>query len=89
MTWRRSVSLPWSLIGLSQRDIGVSFAANLLKKAMQAQAEDIALLPSDIIFIPKTTIAEVNLFVEQYIRKVIPIPFNVVAPPFVFGAGGF
>ena len=78
--------------GILLRRIGddKGIAAKLdLKKAMQAQAEDIALLPSDIIFIPKTTIAEVNLFVEQYIRKVIPIPFNVVAPPFVFGAGGF
>src|SRR3990170_6794122 len=48
-----------------------------LKKVISAEAEDIALMPFDTIFIPKSTIAEVNLFVEQYITKLIPIPFSV------------
>jgi len=60
-----------------------------LKGAIYARAEDIALLPSDIIFIPKSTIAEVNLFVDQYIRKVIPLPFNVITRQAVIGGGGF
>ena len=34
---------------------------------------DAALQPSDIIHVPRSGIANVDLFVEQYIRKVLPI----------------
>jgi protein involved in polysaccharide export with SLBB domain len=34
---------------------------------------DFALGPSDVLFVPKTTIAKVNQFVEQYILKVLPV----------------
>ncbi|MBI4524232.1 MAG: polysaccharide biosynthesis/export family protein [Deltaproteobacteria bacterium] len=70
------------------RDKGIAAKVDL-KKALYAQVEDVALLPSDIVFVPKSTIAEINQFVEQYIRKVIPVPFSVVAPPAIVGAGGF
>lgn len=36
-------------------------------------ANDILLRPYDIVFVPKSTIAKVNQFVEQYIDKLIPI----------------
>jgi len=36
-------------------------------------ANDIILRPYDIVFVPKSTIAKVNQFVEQYIDKLIPI----------------
>jgi len=69
---------PSSVILLRRLNGDKGMAAKLdLKKVMNAEAEDIALMPSDTIFIPKSTIAEVNLFVEQYITKLIPIPFNV------------
>ena len=69
---------PASVILLRRLNGDKGIAAKLdLKKVINAEAEDIALMPSDIIFIPKSTIAEVNLFVEQYITKLIPIPFNV------------
>ena len=69
---------PSSVILLRRLNGDKGIAAKLdLKKVMNAEAEDIALIPSDTIFIPKSTIAEVNLFVEQYITKLIPIPFNV------------
>jgi len=69
---------PSSVILLRRLNDDKGFAAKLdLKKVMSAEAEDIALMPSDTIFIPKSTIAEVNLFVEQYITKLIPIPFSV------------
>ena len=69
---------PASVILLRRLNDDKGIAAKLdLKKVINAEAEDIALMPSDIIFIPKSTIAEVNLFVEQYITKLIPIPFNV------------
>ena len=36
---------------------------------------DIPLAPSDIVFIPRSRIASVNLFVQQVIRNNLPIPF--------------
>ena len=69
---------PASVILLRRLNDDKGIAAKLdLKKVINAEAEDIALMPSDIIFIPKSTIAEVNLFVEQYITKMIPVPFSV------------
>jgi polysaccharide export outer membrane protein len=38
---------------------------------------DVALAPTDIIFVPRSKIANVNLFVEQYIRNSWPIPFGI------------
>ena len=37
--------------------------------------QDINLLPSDIVYVPRTPIANVNIWVDQYIRKNIPLPF--------------
>ncbi len=36
-------------------------------------SQDIPLLPADIVYVPKSPIANVNLWVDQYIRKNIPI----------------
>jgi protein involved in polysaccharide export with SLBB domain len=69
---------PSSVILLRRLNGDKGMAAKLdLKKVMNAEAEDIALMPADTIFIPKSTIAEVNLFVEQYITKMIPVPFSL------------
>jgi protein involved in polysaccharide export with SLBB domain len=38
--------------------------------------QDLALQPADIVYVPKSPIANVNLWVDQYIRKNIPIPFG-------------
>jgi polysaccharide export outer membrane protein len=38
---------------------------------------DVALAPTDIIFVPRSAIANVNLFVEQYFRNMWPIPISV------------
>jgi polysaccharide export outer membrane protein len=35
--------------------------------------QDVQLLPADIIYVPQTTIAKMNVFVEQYIRRMLPI----------------
>lgn len=37
-------------------------------------SDDVALAPSDIIFVPRSKVASVNLFIEQYIRANIPVP---------------
>jgi polysaccharide biosynthesis/export protein PslD len=39
---------------------------------------DVPLRPFDMVFVPKSKIADVNLFVDQYIRKNLPpIPFAI------------
>ena len=45
---------------------------------------DVALQPQDIIYVPRSRIANVNLFVEQYIRNNLP-----VTPTFGMGLGAF
>jgi protein involved in polysaccharide export with SLBB domain len=36
--------------------------------------QDIALMPYDIVYVPKSAVANVNLFVQQYISANIPFP---------------
>jgi protein involved in polysaccharide export with SLBB domain len=38
--------------------------------------QDIYVLPFDIVFVPRSPIANVDLWVDQYIRRLIPIPFG-------------
>ena len=38
---------------------------------------DVALTPTDILFVPRSTIANVNLFVEQFFRNMWPIPVGI------------
>ncbi|MGD0232035.1 MAG: polysaccharide biosynthesis/export family protein [Syntrophorhabdales bacterium] len=46
------------------------------------RSQDISLMPYDIVYIPKSAIANVNLFVEQYITRNIPTPFYIL--PYAF-----
>ncbi len=39
--------------------------------------QDIALMPFDIVYVPKSDIANVNNFVDQYIRQNIPFGFGL------------
>jgi protein involved in polysaccharide export with SLBB domain len=51
-----------------------------LKQALSGDdyTQDVALRPNDVVFIPKSRIANVNLLVEQYITKNIPtIPIGI------------
>ena len=41
--------------------------------------ENIALQPQDVVFVPRSKIAEINLWVEQYIDKVLPFSRSVGA----------
>jgi protein involved in polysaccharide export with SLBB domain len=41
---------------------------------------DTYLQPSDVIHVPKTFIANVNVFVDQWIRKNLPVPIGVPIP---------
>ena len=40
-------------------------------------SQDLHLLPSDIVYVPKSSIANVNVWVDQYLRKNIPIGAGV------------
>ncbi|GFO69649.1 polysaccharide secretin protein HfsD [Geomonas limicola] len=40
-------------------------------------AKDIYLKPNDIIYVPKSTISNINTWVDLYIRKNIPIPLGL------------
>jgi len=47
-----------------------------LEKARQPNSrveEDVAMLPGDIVYVPRSAIANVDRFVKQYIRDVLPI----------------
>ena len=44
-----------------------------LGRVISGEIPDVILKPYDIIYLPKTTIAKVNLFVDQYIYRVLPI----------------
>jgi protein involved in polysaccharide export with SLBB domain len=47
----------------------------------QDNQEDAALLPADIIVVPRSRIANLDLFVKQYVRDVLPVePYLSVTP---------
>jgi polysaccharide biosynthesis/export protein len=50
-----------------------------LKKAYSGSdlAQDVKLAPFDVIFVPRSRVANVNSWMDQYIRKNIPIPFGL------------
>lgn len=39
--------------------------------------QDIALLTQDVVYVPKSAIADVNVWVDQYLRRNIPIPLGM------------
>ena len=47
-----------------------------LKGIIEKGVQDIALAPFDVVFVPKSDIAKVNQFVDQYIVKVLPITMS-------------
>ena len=62
--------------GVANRPL--SFAVDL-EKALDGtdKSQDILLTPLDIVFVPRSAIADVNVWVDQYLRK--NIPFNAGA----------
>lgn len=50
-----------------------------LKLAMNGSdmTQDMVLQPYDIVFVPRSRIANVNRFVDQFIRRNIPVPFSL------------
>jgi protein involved in polysaccharide export with SLBB domain len=56
----------------------VAFTVDL-KKARDGSdlSQDTALAPFDIIYVPRSRVANVNVWMDQYIRQNIPIPFSI------------
>jgi protein involved in polysaccharide export with SLBB domain len=40
-------------------------------------SQNVSLTPMDVVMIPKSRIAEVDLWMDQYVRKALPIPLNL------------
>ncbi len=57
-------------------DKPVTFQVNL-KQARTDPAQDVELAPFDIVYVPRSRVANVNTWVDQYIRKNIPLPFAI------------
>jgi protein involved in polysaccharide export with SLBB domain len=43
-----------------------------MKQIMKGKAPDVTLRPYDVIYVPKSRIAQAGLFVEQYINQMVP-----------------
>jgi protein involved in polysaccharide export with SLBB domain len=48
--------------------------------------DDLRLQPRDMVFVPRSTIASMNAFVEQYINQLIPFSKNI-GVTYLFGQG--
>jgi polysaccharide export outer membrane protein len=47
-----------------------------LDEVVQKGAVDVELKPFDVVYVPRSRVANVNKFIDQYIRKMIPITFT-------------
>lgn len=49
-----------------------------IKAAMEGadMGQDIQLRPYDIVYVPRSAIANLNVFIDQYFRENVPIPFG-------------
>jgi polysaccharide export outer membrane protein len=47
-----------------------------LKDVLTKGKPDVALQPFDVVYVPMSTIARIDLFVDQYIRQLLPITMN-------------
>lgn len=45
-------------------------------------AQNVVLMPYDVVYLPRSPIANVNVFVDQYLRKNLPINLGVFWQPF-------
>lgn len=74
---------------------GSPMAANIdLTKVINGtdMAQDIHLMPYDIVYVPKSNIARVDKFVDEYINRVVPGGFpgwQSFANPYRYSFGGF
>jgi hypothetical protein len=44
-------------------------------------AQDLALMPYDVVFVPRSAIANLDKWVDQYVRQIIPVNFGFRLEP--------
>jgi protein involved in polysaccharide export with SLBB domain len=59
----------WQVLNMEKALAGEDFVAN------------IPLAPRDVIYVPRSDIANIDLFVDQYMRQILPIAPGVSLPP--------
>jgi protein involved in polysaccharide export with SLBB domain len=66
---------------LVRRGAGNKIISSLIEldKALDGtdKQQDLFLAPYDIVFVPRTHIANLDIWVDQYLRKMIPIPIGI------------
>jgi len=76
----RDTARPYEII-LIRRDANNRAAVQTvnIKKVLDGtdMGQDLILQPFDIVYVPKSPIANLNLWVEQYIRRNIPVSFGL------------
>jgi protein involved in polysaccharide export with SLBB domain len=56
----------------------VAFAVNLKKARTGTDlTQDVSLAPFDIVYVPRSRVSNVNVWLDQYIRRNIPLPFSL------------
>lgn len=74
---------------------GKPMAANLdLRQVINGSdmSQDIRLMPYDIVYVPKSNIARIDKFVDEYINRIVPGGFpgwQTFANPYRYSLGGF
>ncbi|MHB8109138.1 MAG: polysaccharide biosynthesis/export family protein [Syntrophorhabdaceae bacterium] len=74
---------------------GKPMAANLdLRQVINGtdMSQDIRLMPYDIVYVPKSNIARIDKFVDEYINRIVPGGFpgwQTFANPYRYSLGGF
>jgi protein involved in polysaccharide export with SLBB domain len=71
---------------LIRRDIcgqprGINIDISGAQGEVGGNSEDVALMPRDILVVPRSTIANVDLFVKHYMQDLMPIPPYLALPP--------
>lgn len=66
-----------SVILLRKSDDGKPTAAKFnLQRVLKGAEDDVKLRPYDVVYVPRSKIASVDLFMKQYVRDVLPVPLT-------------
>lgn len=77
-----------SVILLRKGDGGPEIRRLNFDDVLAKRVPDIQLQPFDVVFVPRTFIAKANLFVQQYIRDLLPVTTNANFT-YILGQGTF
>jgi len=69
------------LVRMGAGDDVVTRQLNLLETLNNGAKEPLALAPNDIVYVPKTGVANANLWVKQHITDMLPVPASFRTAP--------